>query len=169
VLSIGLILAQDGPKVIDYDVRFGDPETQSLLPLLKTDLAEIMVACIEQRLDEIEITLKDGFCVTVVVYAKGYPGSIKVGKLIQLDVLTVSNGKLEMKIAANEFLISLIDEYLFHSGTAKSDGQLYSTKGRVLAFSATGTSLEKASTLAYKSAQRDHFEESYYRTDIGKL
>jgi phosphoribosylamine--glycine ligase / phosphoribosylformylglycinamidine cyclo-ligase len=169
VLCIGLILTQEGPKVIDFDVRFGDPEIQSLLPLLRTDLAEIMLACIEQRLDEVEITLKEKFCVAVVHSAEGYPGPVKVGKSIQFDMMAAPDGKPKRVIGAIVFLISYTDVFIFHGGTTKVDGQLCSTRGRVLTVSATGISLEEASALAYEYSQLVHFDESYYRTDIGKL
>lgn len=85
MLFTGIMLTKSGPKALEYNARFGDPETQTLLPLLKSDLAEIMVACVEGRLHEMEVEMDDKFCAVVIISAKGYPGTYLEGDVIEID------------------------------------------------------------------------------------
>ncbi|SGY79196.1 BQ5605_C008g05071 [Microbotryum silenes-dioicae] len=150
LLFTGIMLTADGPKVLEYNVRFGDPETQSLLALLaaETDLAEIMLACVEGRLDSIKIAMKDQAAVTVVLASKGYPGKYGKGVEISFDELPK-------------------DVVVFHAGTAKStDGKVVTDGGRVLAVTATAATLKEAQALAYKGVACVHFEGATFRKDI---
>jgi phosphoribosylamine--glycine ligase len=125
VLYAGLMLTEDGAKVLEYNCRFGDPETQVILPLLKTDLYAIMLACINGTLADIDIEWHDGYCSTVVCASPGYPESYPKGLVINgLDAVT--------------------DGIVFHAGTAIKDGQLVTSGGRVLAITALGDTLKKA-------------------------
>jgi phosphoribosylamine--glycine ligase/phosphoribosylformylglycinamidine cyclo-ligase len=149
VLFTGVIITATGPKVLEYNVRFGDPETQSVLPLLTddTDLAQVFLAGAEGRLDSVEIKTKQNtFAATVVMSAGGYPESYKKG-----DKITVDED---------------IDALVFHAGTKKEDGVIYTNGGRVIAASATASSLEDAVKKAYVGVDKIHFEGKYNRTDI---
>lgn len=149
ILFTGLMITNSGPKVLEYNVRFGDPETQTLLPLLSadTDLAQIMIACTEHWLDGVGIKIDPKFSATVVAAAGGYPGPYIRGDVITLDT------------AENETLV-------FHAGTSVVDGQLRTSGGRVIAATATGESLEEAVQRAYKGMDTIHFDKMYYRKDI---
>ncbi|KAK4976607.1 Bifunctional purine biosynthetic protein ADE1 [Elasticomyces elasticus] len=146
-LFTGLMLTKSGPKVLEYNVRFGDPETQSCLPLLKTDLAELVYACANGRLGAYNLEVERKFAATVVVAAGGYPGSYKKGVEMQLD-----------GVAA--------DTVLFHAGTAIKDGKLTTTGGRVIASTATADSLREAVDRAYVGVSAIHFQGMQYRKDI---
>ncbi|SCV70826.1 BQ2448_3588 [Microbotryum intermedium] len=150
LLFTGIMLTADGPKVLEYNVRFGDPETQSLLALLspETDLAEVMLACVEGRLDSIKIAMKDQAAVTVVLASKGYPGKYEKGVELTFDELPA-------------------DVVVFHGGTAKlTDGKVVTDGGRVLAVTATAATLKEAQALAYKGVACVHFEGATFRKDI---
>jgi phosphoribosylamine--glycine ligase/phosphoribosylformylglycinamidine cyclo-ligase len=151
VLYAGLMLTNHGPRVLEFNCRFGDPETQVLLPLLESDLAEIFMACLEGRLDEIEVRWKPAHTVCLVVASDGYPGSYKVGKEIT-GVGEVSR---------------LSDVVVFQAGTRQEDGRLVTAGGRVLAVTATGPSLPQARERAYAAVERIHFDGAHYRRDIG--
>ncbi|KAI7908051.1 phosphoribosylglycinamide synthetase [Cokeromyces recurvatus] len=149
MLFTGIMLTASGPKVLEYNVRFGDPETEVVLPLLSddTDLAEIMMACVEGRLDAVSITTKKAFAATVVIASGGYPGSYAKGKPITLP----KDAK---------------DTIIYHAGTTIKNDQLITDGGRVLSVSAVADSLREAVDKAYSSIQSIHFDNMYYRKDI---
>lgn len=149
ILFIGLMITEDGPKVLEYNVRFGDPETQSVLLRLETDLIEIIEAILENRLDEIEIKYDKKNAVCVMLTSGGYPESYENGKVI--------TGLKNM----DEDII------LFHSGTKIIDNKLVTNGGRVIGVSAKGNSLEEASKKVYENIEKIKFEGMHYRTDIG--
>ncbi len=148
VLYFGLMKTKKGMKVIEYNSRFGDPETQVILPMLKTDLLEIFEAITDERLNEIKIEWEDGACVCVVLASGGYPEAYEKGK---------------------EITIGDLDEdcVLCHAGTAIKDGKLVTSGGRVLGVCAKGKDIEEARQKAYKNAEKISFEGMYYRKDIG--
>ncbi|MDD4546577.1 MAG: phosphoribosylamine--glycine ligase [Oscillospiraceae bacterium] len=151
-LYFGLMLTLDGPKVIEYNCRFGDPETQVVLPRLKTDLLEIICAIREERLSELNIEWSDDACACVVMASGGYPGEYKKGiKITGLD----SNGQLD-------------DVIIFHAGTSKESRDFYTNGGRVLGVTAKGKSVDAALNLAYGAVARIDFKDAHYRRDIGK-
>lgn len=150
VLYAGCILTADGPRVLEYNCRFGDPETQVVLPRLETDLLEILQACVEGRLAEIRPRWSERRCVCVVVASGGYPHEYEKGKMI--------TGIDEAE--------ALEDVVVFHAGTARRDGQLVTNGGRVLGVTALGDTFAQARDRAYQAVRRIHFEKMYYRSDI---
>jgi phosphoribosylamine--glycine ligase len=150
VLFIGLMIGKDGPKVIEFNNRFGDPETQVVLPRLKTDLLEIFLAVTQDKLSEQVVQWSDERTVCVVMASGGYPASVEKGKAI--------TG------------LNLVDEdvMVFHAGTASApDGRILTAGGRVLGVTATGRNHEEARTKAYANVRRIDFEGEQHRTDIG--
>ncbi|OBZ91208.1 Bifunctional purine biosynthetic protein ADE1 [Choanephora cucurbitarum] len=149
MLFTGIMLTASGPKVLEYNVRFGDPETEVVLPLLTddTDLAEILLACVEGRLDAVSITTKKAYGATVVIASGGYPGSYAKGKAITLPQDT------------NEYTI-------FHAGTTIKEDQLVTDGGRVLTVTAVADTLREAVDKAYVGVKSVQFENMYYRNDI---
>lgn len=151
-LYFGLMLTKNGAKVVEYNCRFGDPETQVVLPLLETDLAEIMEAITEERLGELDIKWSGKSCACVVMASGGYPEKYETGKPIGgLDV----NGQAD-------------GVYVYHAGTKLENGKYLTAGGRVLGVTATGDSLKNALDTAYKAVEGISFEKAHYRTDIGK-
>lgn len=151
VLFAGLMLTPDGIKTLEYNCRFGDPETQAILPLLDSDLADILVACVEGRLDTVDVRWKDGACAAVVVAAHNYPGDPRKGDPITLP---------------DDFPAGV---QAFHAGTAHAaDGRLVTAGGRVLAVSATGPDLNAALMSAYQGIEMVWFEGMQFRRDIGR-
>ncbi len=150
ILFIGLMIEKGKPKVIEFNVRFGDPETQSVLPRLKTDLVEIMTACIEGTLDKVDMEWDNRQSVTLVLASKGYPETSHKG-----DVIT----------GLNELEAST---YLFHAGTKKVGETIQTHGGRVLALTSLADSLEEARAIIYEEVKKVHFEGMQYRTDIAK-
>ena len=148
VLYAGLMITKAGPKVVEFNVRFGDPETQVILPRLKTDLAEIMLAVIEGRLSELKLEWTNQHCLSVVMAAGGYPGSYEKGKVIT-------------------GLESLSKAFVFHAGTILKDNTLLSSGGRVLNVTALGNTLREAADNVYSEIDRINFEDKYFRRDIG--
>ena len=148
VLYFGLMKTKDGYKVIEYNSRFGDPETQVILPMLKTDLMEIFEAIVDERLSEVEIQWEQGACVCLVLASGGYPEAYEKGKEITLNGLDK-------------------DITVYHAGTAVKDGKLVTSGGRVLGVVAKGETLEAARKKVYENAERIHFDGMYYRKDIG--
>lgn len=148
ILFIGLMITKDGPKVLEYNVRFGDPETQVVLTRLKTDLGEIFLHMVGQRLSDIDIQWSDQAAVCVILASGGYPGSYKKGIAI--------HG------------IEEIDEdvLVFHAGTAVRDGQLVTNGGRVLGVTALADTIEEARRKAYTNVDKIQFEGKQYRKDI---
>lgn len=148
----GFMLTEDGPKVLEFNARFGDPETQVILPRLKNDLVEVMLACAEQRLDEVELAWRDEWAVAVVLTSAGYPGSYEKGKVI----------------TGIEDAEAMEDVTVYHAGTAvREDGELVTSGGRVLAVTALGDTFEAARDLAYEACEKIDFEGKTLRHDIG--
>jgi phosphoribosylamine--glycine ligase len=153
VLYAGVMLTDRGPQVLEFNCRFGDPETQAILPLLDGDLVEIMLACIDGRLDEVDVKVHDGACATVVLASPGYPAKYPKG----------------LPIKGIEIAEELDQVKVFHAGTARSaEGKLVTNGGRVLAVSAYGDSLEDAVSLAYAGVSRIEFDGMQFRNDIGR-
>lgn len=148
-LFTGLMITKSGPKCLEYNVRFGDPETQTLLPLMSkdTDLAEIMVACTEGWLDALSVKVDQKYSATVVVVAGGYPGPYPKGTPMVVDTPPA-------------------DTVIFHAGTAIKNGQLQTSGGRVIASQAVAENLEQAVAKAYKGVECIHFDKMFYRKDI---
>lgn len=148
----GFMLTPEGPKVLEFNVRFGDPETQVILPRLKNDLVDVMLACAEQRLDEVELSWRDEWAVAVVLTSAGYPGSYEKGKVI----------------TGVEDADALDGVTVYHAGTAVTDtGELVTSGGRVLAVTALGDTFEAARDLAYAACEKIDFEGKTLRHDIG--
>ncbi len=150
VLYAGLMITADGPKVLEFNARFGDPETQPVLSLLETDLVEIIEAILEGRLAQQAVTWKDGAAVCVVMAAGGYPGKYQRG--------------LEI-IGLNQVLQGV---QVFDAGTALKDGKVVTDGGRVLGVTAVGRDIPEAIEKAYRGIQPIIFTGAHYRTDIGK-
>ena len=152
IIFFGLILTQDGPKVLEYNARFGDPEAQVVLPRMKTDLIRVMRACMEGRLDQETIEFDDNGCVCVVLASEGYPVSYKKG--YPIGGLETFRGK--------------DDEFVFHAGTKKDEeGRIVTNGGRVLAVTALAPTLKEARARAYAASERVTFANKYLRHDIG--
>lgn len=151
VLYFGLMATKDGVKVIEYNCRFGDPETQVVLPRLKGDLFDIFNAVIDERLDEVEIGWREGGCVCVVAASGGYPVKYETG----------------FEIKGIEDAEALKDVVVFHAGTKEQNGAIVTAGGRVLGVTAVADSLDNAIKLAYKGIEKVSFEKMHYRKDIG--
>ena len=152
VLFTGLMLTEDGPKVLEYNARFGDPETQVVLPRMKTDMIEVMEACVDGRLSEIDLEFEDNAAVCVVLASDGYPLAYEKGKLIEgLDTFADKDGY-----------------YVFHAGTKMAEEGIVTNGGRVLGVTAKGATLKEARANAYEATKWVSFENKYMRTDIGK-
>ncbi len=151
VLYAGLMMTESGPMVLEYNVRFGDPECQPLLMRLDCDLAEVMLACAEGRLDPAMVRWKDDTAVCVVMAAAGYPGDYEKG----------------MRIEGLRNAEELPGVKVFHAGTRREDGAVISTGGRVLGVTALAADLEKAQQRAYEAIKRIRFPKSHFRRDIG--
>ncbi len=147
VLYFGLMSTPNGVKVIEYNARFGDPETQAVLPRLKTDLLEIFEAVIDERLDEMNIEWYDQAAVCIIAASGGYPESYEKG----YPISGIENAGL-----------------VFHSGTAEKDGQFVTNGGRVLGVTAMGDTMSDAIDKAYENIKEIHFDKMHYRTDIGR-
>lgn len=149
VLYAGIMLTPNGIKTLEFNCRFGDPETQVVLPMLKSDLAEIMLAAIDGRLDEVVVENHAGSAATVVMASGGYPGSYTKGMAISgLD--------------------SVAEATVFHAGTKSTDGQVVTSGGRVLAVTGTGDNLQQALDSAYEGIRKVNFDKAEFRTDIGQ-
>lgn len=148
VLYFGLMRTKEGMKVVEYNSRFGDPETQVVLPMLKTDLMEIFEAVTDERLADIKIEWEEGACVCVVLASGGYPVKYEKGK---------------------EITIGDLDEgvFLYHAGTKRENGVLKTDGGRVLGVCAKGKTVAEAREKAYANVKKIHFDGMHYRTDIG--
>jgi phosphoribosylamine--glycine ligase len=149
-LYAGMILTEYGPELLEYNCRFGDPETQVVLPLVDGDLAEALLAATEGRLNEVTLPWRDGACVCVVMASEGYPDAYEKGKAIhgieqaeQIDGVTV-----------------------FHAGTTAADGQLCTNGGRVLGVTGRGPDLRSTIALTYEGVSRIEFQGAYFRRDI---
>ena len=150
ILYVGLMITENGPKVVEYNCRFGDPECQVIMPTLENDLLTLMLSTTEQRLDEISIQLDGDYRCCVVLASEGYPGSYEKGKTIT-------------------GLESVDDESIvFHAGTKMDGDTLVTNGGRVLSIVGRGSSLKKAIDHAYENVKKIHFDGCYYRSDIGQ-
>lgn len=169
VLFIGLMLSEDGPKVIEFNNRFGDPETQSVLMRLDSDLLEIFMAVTENRLSDIEIRWKDDRAVCVVLASGGYPGSYEKNKLIKGldavddDVVVFHAGTRFAPMPEGSKCASCEDDCDIKTGAVVTSG------GRVLGVTAVGKTHEEARKKAYENAGRISFEGMQYRNDIGMI
>lgn len=152
ILFVGLMLTAQGPKVLEYNARFGDPETQVVLPRMKTDLVEAFEACIDGRLESLHLEFEDNAAVCVVLASDGYPLKYDKGFEIRgFDRFHESDGY-----------------YCFHAGTAFKDGKIVTNGGRVLGITAKGENLKAARANAYKAVEWIDFANKYMRHDIGK-
>jgi phosphoribosylamine--glycine ligase len=151
LLYPGLMLTKDGPKVIEFNARFGDPETQSYMRLLKTDLFDILEACVDGNLNDVNIEWENKFACCIVLASGGYPGKYEKG----------------LPISGIEAAEKMPDIVVFHSGTKRHDNQLLTNGGRVLGVSAIGDTLKEALEKAYAAIKLINFQGMQYRTDIG--
>ncbi len=151
VIYFGLMITKNGPKVIEYNARFGDPETQVVLPRLKTDFIKIINAVIDEKLDEIDIEWEDNACVCVVAASGGYP--VKYAKGYEISGL--------------DTLAELNDIMVYHAGTELREGKVLTSGGRVLGVTAKGENLDAAIKRAYEAIKKVSFKDMHYRRDIG--
>ena len=152
IIFFGLMLTADGPKLLEYNARFGDPEAQVVLPRMKNDIIDVFEACIDGTLDQIDLQFEDNAAVCVVLASDGYPVSYEKGFEIKgLDKFEGKEGY-----------------YVFHAGTANKDGKIVTNGGRVLGVTAKGKDLKEARTNAYEATKLIEFENKYMRNDIGK-
>ena len=152
-LYFGLMLTPDGPKVIEYNCRFGDPETQVVLPLLESDLLTVMEATTHGTLAETEVKFRDGAAACVILASGGYPLAYEKGK----EISGLTEGQLP----------DCADVTVYHAGTALKDGKLVTNGGRVLGVTATADTLPQALKKAYAASENIHFEKLHKRSDIG--
>lgn len=152
VLYFGLIITKDGPKVLEYNARFGDPETQVVLPRLNTDIIDIFEAVIDERLDEVEISWNDSACVCVIMASGGYPKEYKTG----YEISGIEDAERDANIV------------VFHAGTKRENGKYYTAGGRVLGVTAMENTLDEAIKKAYEGVGKIKFQDMHYRKDIGK-
>jgi len=152
ILYAGLMITKDGPKVLEYNVRFGDPETQVVLPLVKSDIVDVFLACVEGKLNEIELEIHNEAAICVVMAAKGYPGTYEKGK--EITGLNSFDGRNDMAI--------------YHAGTKQEGNKTVTSGGRVLAVTAMDTSINGAIKKVYDEIGKVNFEGAQFRRDIGK-
>jgi phosphoribosylamine--glycine ligase len=151
VLYIGLMMTARGPQVLEFNARFGDPETQAILLRLESDLVDALEACVDGRLADTELRWSPGASACVVASSAGYPGSYKTG----------------IPITGLDAAAKVPGVQVFHSGSTQADGQLLTAGGRVLGVTAAAASLEEALARAYEAMDKIHFDGIYYRRDIG--
>lgn len=152
VIFFGLMLTANGPRVLEYNARFGDPEAQVVLPRMKNDIIDVIDACIDGTLDKVDLQFEDNAAVCVILASDGYPVKYEKGFLI--DGLEKFDGK--------------DDYYCFHAGTKKTDEGIVTNGGRVLGITATGATLKEAREKAYDATSWVSFKNKYMRHDIGK-
>ena len=152
VIFFGLMLTANGPKVLEYNARFGDPEAQVVLPRLKNDIIDVMEACVDGTLDKIDLEFEDNAAVCVVLASEGYPVAYEKGK--EITGLDAFDGK--------------DDYFCFHAGTKLDNGKILTNGGRVLGITAKGSNLKEARANAYKATEWVDFNGKYMRHDIGK-
>ena len=152
IIFFGLMLTEKGPKVLEYNARFGDPEAQVVIPRLKNDIVEVFEACIDGTLDKVDLQFEDNAAVCVVLASDGYPVSYEKG--FPIEGLENFKGK--------------DGYYVFHAGTALKDGKIVTNGGRVLGVTAKGADLKQARANAYEATKWISFENKYMRNDIGK-
>ena len=153
IIFFGLMITENGPRVLEYNARFGDPEAQVVLPRMKNDILEVMEACVDGTLDNITLEFEDNAAVCVVLASDGYPVSYEKGKVIKgLEAFDDKSGY-----------------YCFHAGTKFDDaGNIVTNGGRVLGITAKGDTLKEARANAYKATEWVKFDNKYMRHDIGK-
>ena len=152
IIFFGLMLTADGPKVLEYNARFGDPETQVVLPRMKNDIVDVFEACVDGTLDQIDLQFEDNAAVCVVLASDGYPEHYEKGK----------------KITGLENFKDKDGYYVFHAGSKfDAEGNVLTNGGRVLGVTATGKDLKEARANAYKATEWVNFENKYMRHDIG--
>lgn len=152
IIFFGLMLTENGPRVLEYNARFGDPEAQVVLPRMKNDIIEVMEACVDGTLDKIELEFEDNAAVCVILASDGYPVAYEKGKVI--TGFEAFDGK--------------DDYFCFHAGTKKTDAGIVTNGGRVLGITAKGANLKEARANAYAATEWISFENKYMRHDIGK-
>jgi phosphoribosylamine--glycine ligase len=151
ILYAGLMIANNGPKVLEFNARFGDPEAQVTLPRIKTDLVEIMLAVVNNKLEQINIEYNEDACVGVIMASGGYPGSYQTGfPITGLDNLDK-------------------DILVFHAGTRLESGQILTSGGRVLTVTAMGKTIAEAREKVYTNLPRINFKDCHYRQDIALI
>jgi phosphoribosylamine--glycine ligase len=151
ILYFGLMLTSEGPKVLEYNARFGDPETQVVLPRLENDLVEVFDAIIDEKLGTIDLSWKENCAVCVVMASGGYPESYIKG----------------YEITGIESIKNLDDTIVFHAGTKKENGKFYTNGGRVLGVTSVADDIDKAREKAYKAVSTISFKDAHFRKDIG--
>lgn len=152
ILFVGLMMTEDGPKVLEYNARFGDPEAQVVLPRMKNDIIDVIDACIDGKLDHITLEFEDNAAVCVVLASDGYPEHYEKGKAITFS----------------EDFSRQDGYYVFHAGTKMEEGELVTSGGRVIGVTAKGKTLQQARENAYRATEWVSFENKYMRNDIGK-
>lgn len=152
IIFFGLMLTEDGPKVLEYNARFGDPETQVVLPRMENDIVDVMLSCIDGTLDKIDLKFANNAAVCVVLASKGYPESYEKG----------------IPMTGFEAFDDKDDYFCYHAGTAMKDGQIVTNGGRVLGITALGDDLKSARAKAYEATKWIDFSNKYMRNDIGK-
>ena len=153
IIFFGLMLTADGPKVLEYNARFGDTETQVVLPRMKNDIVEVFEACVDGTLDQVELEFEDNAAVCVVLASDGYPEKYEKG----------------LPISGLERFAGKTDYFVFHAGTKRDgDGRILTNGGRVLGVTATGADLKEARKKAYEATEWVEFANKYMRHDIGK-
>jgi phosphoribosylamine--glycine ligase len=150
VIYFGLMITKDGPKLLEYNIRLGDPETEVILPALKSDFLDLILSCFDGSLNDFKIEFNSGYYVDVVLTSGGYPGEYNKGYLIK-GIDDLDNNTL-----------------VFHAGTKKENGDIITNGGRVLNIVAHGESLNSAVNKVYKECKKLHFDNMHYRKDIGK-
>ena len=152
IIFFGLMLTEDGPKVLEYNARFGDPETQVVLPRMKNDIVDVFEACIDGNLSDIQLDFEDNAAVCVVLASDGYPEHYDKGfEISGLDSFKEKDGY-----------------YVFHAGTKIENGKVLTNGGRVLGVTAKGENLKAARANAYEATKWIQFDNKYMRNDIGK-
>lgn len=152
ILFVGLMMTEDGPKVLEYNARFGDPEAQVVLPRMKNDIIDVIDACIDGKLDQINLEFEENAAVCVVLASDGYPEHYEKGKAITFS----------------EDFSKQDGYYAFHAGTKVEEGELVTSGGRVIGITAKGKTLQQARENAYQATKWVSFENKYMRNDIGK-
>ena len=152
ILFVGLMLTEEGPKVLEYNARFGDPEAQVVLPRMKNDIIDVIEACIDGKLDQIDLQFEENAAVCVVLASDGYPEKYEKGK----------------RITGLEHFENKEGYYVFHAGTKRSEEGIVTNGGRVLGITAKGRNLKEARKNAYQATEWVSFENKYMRNDIGK-
>ncbi|MDO4260656.1 MAG: phosphoribosylamine--glycine ligase [Eubacteriales bacterium] len=152
VIFFGLMLTPNGPRVLEYNARFGDPEAQVVLPRMKNDIVDVFEACVEGTLDQIELEFEDNAAVCVVLASDGYPVAYEKG----------------FEIRGLEQFRGSADRFVFHAGSKYQDGRIVTNGGRVLGVTALGANLKEARANAYEAVELVDFDNKYFRHDIGK-